>query len=372
MSVLNHTAATVWELATDGHDARAITTELADRFDRPAPSLARDVDAALTSLAAEGLLEGADPPDGPSVAGDDGATQGEAPAAPTPPPGTTPATVTMTRRALHHRVAIEADPATHELLAPLLAHLPDDDGPIDAHLALAEVHGDGGVARWTVLRDGRPSSPPGTLDTALGHLLWRMNHEAIEAEHDWLLLHAGAARGRSGAVVVAGEPDAGKSTLTGAMAQAGLAYLTDEASAVDGDLRVMPYPKPLTLDGRSRALLDLAPGTANHVAPGRLGQVAGHEPVPLAAAVLPERRPGARASLTRLDQPAAALALAAVTFNLAATGVRGLEVLAGLAATVPVYRLVLDDVREAALAVVDLAGGRGTPPDGVDIAPGAA
>ena len=84
----------------------------------------------------------------------------------------------------------------------------------------------------------------------------------IEARNGHLLLHAGGSTGTDGrTVVVHGASGAGKTTLTTALVQAGLAYVTDETVCLDPDTLVIePFPKPLTVKPGSQELLaHLAP-----------------------------------------------------------------------------------------------------------------
>ena len=85
----------------------------------------------------------------------------------------------------------------------------------------------------------------------------------IDARRGSLLLHAGACVDSHGrAVVVHGGSGAGKTTLTTALAEAGLAYLTDETVCLDpSTLLIEPFPKPLTVKrGSQEVLAHLRPG----------------------------------------------------------------------------------------------------------------
>ena len=84
----------------------------------------------------------------------------------------------------------------------------------------------------------------------------------IQTRTGHLLLHAGGSAGTDGrTVVVHGVSGAGKTTLTAALVQAGLAYVTDETVCLDPDTLVIePFPKPLTVKPGSQELLaHLAP-----------------------------------------------------------------------------------------------------------------
>ncbi len=79
----------------------------------------------------------------------------------------------------------------------------------------------------------------------------------IDTRRGSLLLHAGACADAQGRVVVVhGGSGAGKTTLTAALAQGGLAYLTDETVCVDpASFDIEPWPKPLTVKPGSQQVL---------------------------------------------------------------------------------------------------------------------
>jgi hypothetical protein len=126
-----------------------------------------------------------------------------------------------------------------------------------AEAALVTLAGGGGTAHRYVhtvadeghglWRDGTRLAPPLTPGLVLPTLLWHVNRAAASCA-DKVLLHAAAAAGADGAVLLAGASGAGKSTLVTGLVQAGLDYLTDEIVAVDPATgRIAAYPKPLTL-----------------------------------------------------------------------------------------------------------------------------
>lgn len=85
----------------------------------------------------------------------------------------------------------------------------------------------------------------------------RATLDFIEQRHGHLVLHAGAASRQDGrSVVVHGASGVGKTTLTAALVQSGLAYLTDETVCVDPrTLEIEPFPKPLTVKPGAQSLL---------------------------------------------------------------------------------------------------------------------
>ena len=194
-----------------------------------------------------------------------------------------------------------------------------------------------------------------TRQAFLDQLPGVMNEFAARS-HSCAVLHAGAVRSPIGQVVVLPAPsNAGKSTLTARLVQAGWDYLGDEAIGIrSGTLAAVGYPKRLALAAASRAVLGLPPSSAPHVAVRELrsdvGRLAG-DVGPITRVVLPEYRKGAAASLELLDPPAAIKALMANTLNLARAGQEGLTTLCHLATSVPVHVLVHGGSADAAAAI---------------------
>ncbi len=109
-----------------------------------------------------------------------------------------------------------------------------------------------------------------------------------ERAGDGLLVHACAAADAEGRVVVfVGESGAGKSTLVAALGRQ-YGYVTDEAVLIDGNGRVPPFRKPLSLVTANRCLAD-----KRQVASADLGMRVGSDDLSVAAVVLLDRRPDA-------------------------------------------------------------------------------
>ena len=181
-------------------------------------------------------------------------------------------------------------------------------------------------------------------------------NEFAARSHSCVVLHAGAVRSPIGQVVVlAASSNAGKSTLTAALVQAGWDYLGDEAIGIrSGTLAAVSYPKRIALAAASRAVLGLPLSSAPDAAVRELRADAvrlSGDVGPIAHVVLPEYRKGAAISLARLDPPAAVKALLANTLNLARAGEEGLTALCHLAASVPVHVLVHGGSADAAAVI---------------------
>jgi hypothetical protein len=195
-------------------------------------------------------------------------------------------------------------------------------------------------------------------------LQWAINRHVIDrACTDRLLLHAGAVDRDRAAVILAGEMEAGKSTLTAGLLQRGFNYLTDEAVAVDYGLEIAGYAKPLSIDrGSWTVLSDLEPRPGSHVTAYLEQQW--HIPAQqlarvvrtsqLVVIVLIRYLPGSSASVERISPGAALAGLMDCTFvaNGAKPAIARVRQLAELVELVPVFRLVAGDLDEACAAVV--------------------
>jgi hypothetical protein len=147
------------------------------------------------------------------------------------------------------------DEALADLLADLYADLSTSGcGPAPARFAVLSPSDDGpGV----VLRDGIRIDAGHAPSHLLGALVWSVNRWALDdVSRDRLLLHAGGVVREDGIAVLLPAPsESGKSTLTTGLLDRGLAYLSDEAVALDPDGTLTGYPKPLSIDRGAWSLL---------------------------------------------------------------------------------------------------------------------
>jgi hypothetical protein len=209
---------------------------------------------------------------------------------------------------------------------------------------------------------------PGEL---VGYLVWHVNRHAVALSPRYVLLHAAAASTDGGAapraVVLPGPPDAGKTTLVTALVEAGMAYLTDEAVALDPRTGlVVPFPKSLTLGRGAWPLFPhLEPprteGAIRYdygvwsVDPRRIRADAIGGPARPAAVVFPEYRAGAAAECRPLRGSEALTALARLAFNLGDHGPAGFDLLASMVRACRCYRLTAGTVHGARDAVLAIA-----------------
>lgn len=257
-----------------------------------------------------------------------------------------------------------ADPQLTELLRTLYGPMRSPPSRmVDAVEYRTEPERTG--AGGTLLRDGEVLGRELTPGQLLGRLLWAINRQVIDrvAPHR-LLLHASAAADTVGRVVLLPAPmEHGKTTLVTGLLDRGLGYLTDEAAAVDADLTVRGFAKPLSIDrGAWHLFPHHEPGlpapTARYMAgqwqvpAHRFTQV--HSCGRLALIVFPTHSPGAPTTLRRL-RPIEALDIArASTFAPGAGPLPAVRIrqLAAMVTRVPCYRLRSGDLAEACHAVL--------------------
>src|SRR5205807_2855872 len=104
------------------------------------------------------------------------------------------------------------------LLAPFRA-----PRPVDHHYSLL-VDQDG---RVEVFLDRQQLITADNRAHAVAWLLWHISQAVVQASGEYLLIHAAAVEAATGAVILPGAPNAGKTTLTAALIRAGFDYLTD-------------------------------------------------------------------------------------------------------------------------------------------------
>jgi hypothetical protein len=261
--------------------------------------------------------------------------------------------------AFGHRCRVETSvPTLGTYLAEVFGDLPQVQ---DAeHVYRLEELSDG---RWVTRLDGEVVDEPGDAPRAVGLLLWRINRGAVEDSQDLVLLHAGGVIVDGAGVVLAGDMEFGKTTLTTGLLRAGADYLTDEAIglALDDEL-LHGYPRSLSLDeGSWRLFPDLEPELPDILRPyvphqwqvpasSLPGVTAMTQAIPRLI-VLPRYRSGATLTVRRLPGAEALLRLSACVFPSPLPRRRILERLARLLRAAPCYEMEHGDLSESVDAV---------------------
>lgn len=87
------------------------------------------------------------------------------------------------------------------------------------------------------------------LDEALAAIESEIRQGIAAAAPRRTFVHAGAVGWRGRAILVPGRSRCGKTTLVAALVRRGAAYLSDEYAVLDGEGRVHPFAKPLSIRG---------------------------------------------------------------------------------------------------------------------------
>ncbi|MCP5027200.1 MAG: hypothetical protein GY929_13040, partial [Actinomycetia bacterium] len=103
--------------------------------------------------------------------------------------------------------------------------------------------------RW-ILRQGDKvvTRSPAGFELIERFLVTQITRRSLDHTPELLHIHAGTVAHQDQGLMVYGPSFAGKSTMVGALVQAGCAFLSDESAAIDpATARVRGWPKPLSL-----------------------------------------------------------------------------------------------------------------------------
>jgi hypothetical protein len=272
--------------------------------------------------------------------------------------------------ALEHRFVVSAtDAALGRLIDDLYRDCASPKPPLTHYRIAAEP---GAPHETTIFVDGVRTATMSEPSRLLRFLVWHINYRVITRSERHVLLHAAAASTGELGCLLAGRPDAGKTTLAAGLVRAGLAYLTDEAAAIDPQtLLTIPYPKPLSIDPGSWSLFPSARPDEEAMAAGYFeghwlspaaalgGRVS--DPVEAALVVFPRYEPGSVTRLQPLRASEALVELVRHTFSFLDRGPRNLEVLSRVLRHAPAYAMVsghLESACEAIMQRLDALGAR--------------
>lgn len=248
------------------------------------------------------------------------------------------------------------DAVIHETLGRAFASLVRDGGNADEIIGV-DLDADG---KWAVVADGFATITFAHRSDAVDKVVSIINGIALDVAHTRLNIHAGGvARSDDHALLLAGVPGAGKSTLTAALLSHGYRYLTDEMIGLSADSRrIAGYQKALTLKRGSETVftgIDFAEYCsqkdgqlrwyvpATHLGAGAvIGSALPH------TLVFPKRIDIDRVDIERLSRPHALLRLLLNSFDLERFGSQALEVAANFVASCHLYVVAYADANEAA------------------------
>lgn len=233
-------------------------------------------------------------------------------------------------------------------LSLLYADFPLRDGGFrDFHIQVDRVSGQ---RRWyrpqcNFWLDRHAPFKPLPANHAFPLLEWGMNWCIASHAQHYLMLHAAVLERNGRAVILPGDPGAGKSTLTAALILSGWRLLSDELTLIDrDDGLIVPLARPVSLKNQSIGIiraafpqavigdiaLDTHKGTVAHLKPPRASVERMGEKARAAHIVFPRWRSGAAASLSRHSKADAFIHAATHGFNYSLLGRLGFELNAAL------------------------------------------
>ncbi len=239
-------------------------------------------------------------------------------------------------------------PQVAEGLLRLYADFPLDSGEFsDFHVRVGSPTG---LRRWLRPQinfwfDGHSPFKPLPANHAFALLEWGMNWCIAGHAHHYLMLHAAVLEMNGRAVVLPGDPGAGKSTLTAALMLSGWRLLSDEITLIDRDDGLLVgLARPVSLKNASIDVIrhafpdavigapayDTHKGTVAHVRPSADSVARVGEKARPAWVIFPRWREGAEARLSPHSRADAFLHTASHAFNYSLLGSLGFDLNAGL------------------------------------------
>jgi len=288
---------------------------------------------------------------------------------------------TFARRLAGEGIAIRTGPFVTRLRLPL----PELAAPLHLLYADFPIDGDGladfDIAARRMLRgrvgfliDGERRFAPVARGIALPMLEWAINWCIYTFAHQHLLIHAAVVEREGRALILAGPPGAGKSTLCAALVARGWRLFSDEFAVISpADGRLWPIARPISLKNDSiERIRRFAPDAVfGPVAPDtHKGRVAlmrppaqsvarVDEPAELGWIVFPNRKPEAQAALAPVSKGRAFFRLADNAFNYHFHGAAGFEAVCRMVDACVCVELTYAGLDDAVAALEGLAGGDG-------------
>jgi hypothetical protein len=164
-------------------------------------------------------------------------------------------------RVIAHGVVLGLRAPDEALLERLEQRLPAPWKPSAAKAAsrtyeLSPASGRGPSATYRLGADDDELEAAASLDAAVDRFESNARFFVASTSSLRAFVHAGVVSWQNRAVVIPGQPGAGKTTLTAALVRAGARYLSDEFAPIDERGRVHPFPKSLSMlyPGASRSV----------------------------------------------------------------------------------------------------------------------
>lgn len=264
-------------------------------------------------------------------------------------------------------------PQVAEGLLRLYAEFPLDAGEFcDFHVRVGPPPG---LRRWlrpqiNFWYDDHSPFKPLPANHAFALLEWGLNWCVAGHAHHYLMLHAAVLEKNGRAVVLPGDPGAGKSTLTAALMLSGWRLLSDEITLVDRDDGLLVgLARPVSLKNASIDIIqrafpdavigapayDTHKGTVAHLRPSADSVARVGEKARPAWVVFPRWREGSTARLSPHSRADALLHTASHAFNYSLLGGLGFELNAALMDACTCHDFEYSDLDDALRVFTELA-----------------
>ncbi len=218
--------------------------------------------------------------------------------------------------------------------------------------------------------DGERPFHPFPRRLAFPMLEWVLNWCLFNRPHQYLVLHSAAVERGGRALLLPGEPGAGKSTLCAALILRGWRLLSDEVAIVRPSTgEILAVPRPVALKEESLDVIrafepsamlgpsfpETRKGTVTHLQPPADSVDRSRETAAPRWIVFPRHAAGAPASLQAVRKAETLLRAGRNGFNYSLLGAGGFESLADVVSGCDGYDLVYGDLGEAVRRLAELA-----------------
>jgi hypothetical protein len=239
-----------------------------------------------------------------------------------------------------------------------------DEGFSDFHLDIIQPKS---IRRWyhpqvNFSFDGLIPFKPLPLPQAYAIFEWGLNWCIANNAHQYLMVHAAVLEKNGTAILLPGQPGAGKSTLCAALSLRGWRLFSDEMALIDPDaLSLVSNPRPISLKNESIGIIrnfspeavlgaeihDTNKGTIAHLRPTRDSVARSSERSIPGIIAFPQYLEGATASLTPVTKSRAFMSLSDNAFNYSVLGLQGFNTVKALIDRCDCYRFVYSDLETA-------------------------
>lgn len=200
---------------------------------------------------------------------------------------------------------------------------------------------------------------------------WGVNWAIGSSAHQYLILHSAVVEKNGKGILLAAVSGSGKSTLAAELAMRGWRLLSDELALIDGpDLRLVPFPRPVSLKNDSIGLIrsrhadavlgpparDTQKGTIAHLRVPDDSIDRAQETVVPSLIVFPQWAADSEVSLTAVGGGQTALRLIDQSFNYPILGRLGFDLLADLVNAARAWDLRYASLDDAVAALEGLIG----------------